>query len=136
MFGYGIQIPPSPFLTFIPLSPEPTEFMATWIRAYLPLRRTKVRCSINVPNGPILLHEFPLEDLSSPRVSVRPSEKVSTSLRTNFRGLGLCQSHRALCHGGGLELWGWPPCSLPPPTSSPAGYQHENRKAGSAINKT
>lgn len=87
---------------------------------------------------PNLLQEFPLEGLSPPRGSVRPSAKgVSRSLGTNFfRGLGLCQSRSALCHGGGLELWGWPPCSLPPPTSSPAGYQHENRKAGSAINKT
>lgn len=38
--GYGIQIPPSPPLTLTSLNPEPIESMATWISAYLSLRRT------------------------------------------------------------------------------------------------
>lgn len=123
----------------LPTIPEP---IATWICTYLPLRRTKVIGTLSVQNGlgvglPRLhaptSYTFPLKDQSPPRSSVRPSGKA---LGANFRGLGLCQSHRALFHGGGLELQGWPPCSLPPPTSSPAGYQRENRKAGSTINKT
>lgn len=141
--GYRVwlwdSIPPSPPLTPTSLSPEPTESVATRMCAYLPLGRTKVEGTLNGLGVELLTshasvsYMFPLESHLLQGGSVRPSGEVSRSQLQRFGAVPVPQSALPRRRPG---AWGWPPCSLPPPTSSPAGYQHENRKAGTAINKT